>query len=339
MPRGPEDYRVSVILADLNLASLGDTISSFLDAADEFFSNLAAINFAALILGMAAWSACLVVRSRALFNSLRAAYPDEPLQWRRVWGAYVAAYGINNFVPGAGGNVVQLYLTKRSIPDSRYPTIAAALSVTAIVDTLVSACVLAFAFTQGVFPKPPDFSKLNAFDLAFLAGHPRFTLFLITLLLVLVVVGFAWLSVRVKAFWARVRQGLVILYDRPRYLREVAAPQALGWVLRFAAFWFMLDAFHIGGSLRNALLVQAVAVISAMVPVTPSGAGVQQALLVTVFSGAAAGSEVAAYSVGQQIALAATTTALAFAALALIFHVSSFRAILREARGARAAEA
>jgi uncharacterized membrane protein YbhN (UPF0104 family) len=329
---------VYVVAADLNLASIGDTINSFLDAADQFFSHLAAIGWVSLILGMAAFAGCLLVRSRALFNSLRAAYPDEPLQWRRVWGAYIAAYGINNFVPGAGGNVVQLYLTKRSIPDARYPTVASALSVTAIVDSIVSACVLTFAFTQGVFPKPPDFSKLNAFDLAFLAAHPRFTLFLVTLLLVLAIVIFAWLSVRVKAFWARVRQGLVILTDRRRYLREVVAPQVLGWVLRLAAFWFMLDAFHIGGSLRNVLLVQAVAVISAMVPITPSGAGVQQALVVTVFAGAASGSEVAAYSVGQQIALATTTTLLAFAALALIFHIGSFREILREARRAQAAE-
>ena len=327
-----------VIVADIDLASIGDTVDSFLDAADQFFTHLAAINWVALTMGMAAFAGCLVVRSRALFNSLRAAYPTERFPWRRVWGAYIAAYGINNFVPGAGGNVVQLYLTKRSIPNSRYPTVAAALSVTAIVDCMVSACVLAFAFTQGVFPKPPDFSRLNAFDLAFLAAHPRFTLFLITALLVLAAVAFAWLSSRVKAFWARVRQGLVILTDRRRYLREVVAPQALGWVLRFAAFWFMLDAFHIGGSLRNVLLVQGVAVISAMVPITPSGAGVQQALLVTIFASAGAGAQVAAYSVGQQIALAATTTVLAFAALAIIFHVGSFREILREARRAQSAE-
>ena len=33
--------------------------------------------------------------------------------------------------------------------------------------------ILLFAFTQGVFPKPPDFAKLNAFDLSYLAQHPR----------------------------------------------------------------------------------------------------------------------------------------------------------------------
>ena len=38
--------------------------------------------------------------------------------------------------------------------------------------------ILTFAFTQGVFPKPPDFANLGAFDLSFFAGHLRFTLFL-----------------------------------------------------------------------------------------------------------------------------------------------------------------
>jgi len=321
------------------LASISDTFDSFVHGANEFFARLAALHWGTLLLGVLAFALCLLVRSRVLFASLRAAYPAERFQWRRVWGAYVAAYGINNFVPGAGGNVVQLYLTKRSIPGSTYPTVAAALSATAIVDVAVSTVVLAFAFTQGVFPKPPDLSKVNAFDLAYFAGHPRLTLFVLTALGVALVVAFALLSVRVQAFWARVRQGLTILRDRPRYVREVAIPQLAGWVLRFAAFWLLLDAFGIGGSLRNALLVQAVAVIAALIPITPSGAGVQQALLVTVFAGAASGPAVAAYSVGQQIALAASTTLMALAALSFIFHVGSFREVLREARRSRAAEA
>ena len=36
---------------------------------------------------------------------------------------------------------------------------------------------------------------------------------------------------RVRAFWARVRQGLTILRDRRRYLREVFAVQFAGWLL------------------------------------------------------------------------------------------------------------
>ena len=107
-----------------------------------------------------------------------------------------------------------------------------------------------------------------------------------------------------RAFWERVRQGVTILHDRRRYFREVWLVQLAGWGLRFAAFWFLLSAFNVGGSVENVLLVLGVNAVAALVPFTPGGAGVQQALLVKVFAGTAAGATVAAYSVGQQIAIA-----------------------------------
>ena len=101
-------------------------------------------------------------RSRAFFHSLRAAYPAVSFQWRRVWGAYFAAVGFNNVVPARGGDVIKLFLTKSSIPGSRYPTVAAAFFVESIFDACAGILVLIYAFTQGVFPKPPDFGKLSS---------------------------------------------------------------------------------------------------------------------------------------------------------------------------------
>ena len=115
-----------------------------------------------------------------------------------------------------------------------------------------------------------------------------------------------------RAFWARVRQGLTILRDRRRYLREVWLVQFGAWLLRFSAFWCLLEAFDVGGSVRNVLLVLGVNAVAAIVPFTPGGAGVQQALLVKVFAGTATGATVAAYSVGQQIAIASFTLAAGF---------------------------
>jgi hypothetical protein len=235
-------------------------------------------------------------------------------------------------VPARGGDVIKIFLVKSSIPNSSYPAIGAALAVDAIFDSSIGILVLIFAFTQGVFPKPPDFSKLNAFDLSFFANHPRFALFFITALAVLALVGFALLSARVKAFWARVRQGLTILRDRNRYLRQVYAIQGLGWICRFIAFWFLLEAFHVGGSVKNVLLVFGVNAVSTIVPFTPGGAGVQQALLVKVFSGTAAGATVAAYSVGQQIATAVTSFSLGLAAVFFIFRFRSFKEVIRAGR-------
>ena len=319
-------------------ASLADNISSFFDAAGQFFSSLAAVRWGALALAMAFFMINLTLRSRAIFHTLRAAYPARRFEWRRIWGAYVAAVGFNNVVPIRGGDVIKLFLSKTSIPDASYPATAAAFFTEGIFDAAIGVLVLIYAFSQGVFPKPPDFSKLPAFDLAWLASNPRFTLFALTALALALVVGFALLSRRVREFWERVRQGFTILGDRRRYLREVAALQALAWLCRFGAFWFLLDAFRVGGSVHNTLLVFGVAAVSGAVPFTPGGAGVQQALLVKVFAGTASGATVAAYSVGQQVAIAATTFLVGFGALFFIFRFRSFREVIHAGRAAREAE-
>jgi uncharacterized membrane protein YbhN (UPF0104 family) len=321
----------------VELATLGDSFQSFFDAVDSFFSNLADVRLGPLLLALISFTIYLTFRARASFNILRAAYPDERFNFREIWGAYFAGYGFNAVIPARGGDVVRLFLTKTSVPNSSYPAVAATFVVEAGFDITMGAVILIFAFSQGVFPKPPDFAKLNAFDLSYFAQHPRFTLFLLTALAVGILAGFALLSVRVKAFWQRVRQGFTILRDRERYFREAWGLQFVGWLFRFAAFYGLLEAFNVGGSVKNVLLVLGVNAVSAAVPFTPQGAGVQQALLVNVFAGTAAGSTVAAYSVGQQIAIGALTFGIGFAALVFIFRVRSFKEVIRRGREDRAA--
>jgi uncharacterized membrane protein YbhN (UPF0104 family) len=314
------------------------SLSSFFEAVEDFFANLAAVGWGSLLIGLVLFGAYLALRSRAYFHVLRAAYPAERFRWRDIWGAYMAAYGFNNVIPARGGDIIKLFLTRTSVPRSSYPAIGSSFFVEGIFDLCIAVPVLAFAFSQGAFPKPPDFPDIGAADLSFFASNPRFTLFLLTALGIGVFVAFAVLSARVKAFWARVRQGLTILRDRPRYLREVFLVQLAGWGLRFAAFWMFLEAFAVGGSVENVLLVLGVNAVAALVPFTPGGAGVQQALLVKVFAGTAAGATVAAYSVGQQIAIGLFSVAVGFAALVWIFGFRSFGEALRAGRAARAAE-
>jgi len=318
-------------------ASIGQSLSSFFDAVGQFFGDLEAVHWGALLLGLLFFGLNLTLRSRAFFNSLRAAYPASVIKWRRIWGAYFAAVGFNNVVPARGGDIIKLFLARSSVPGSSYPTVAAAFFVEAVFDVCVGVLVLIFAFTQGVFPKPPDFSKLDSFDISYLAANFRFTLFLITALAIGALVAFAMLSVRARAFWTRTRQGLTILSDRPRYLREVASLQALGWLCRAAAFWFMLDAFRVGGSVTNVLLVFGVNQVAGAVPLTPGGAGVQQALLVKVATSAPT-AVVAAYSVGQQLAIAAFTALVGLGAVFFIFRFRSFKEVLHAGRASRDAE-
>ena len=92
--------------------------------------------------------------------------------------------------------MAKAFLTKTSVPGSSYPAITSSFLCEHAFDACLAVITLGFAFTQGVFPKPPDFSKLKAFDIAFLASHPRFTLFLLTALAFLVLLLFAVLSRR-----------------------------------------------------------------------------------------------------------------------------------------------
>jgi uncharacterized membrane protein YbhN (UPF0104 family) len=322
----------------VELATLGESFRSFFDAIDSFFSSLGAVQWGPLLLGLLAYGIYLTIRSRASYHVLRAAYPTERFRWREIWGAFLAGYAVNAVVPARPGDVVRLFLTKTSIPNSSYAAVGAASISELIFDWSINLIVLPYAFTQGVFPKPPDFADLNAFDLSYFAAHPQFTLFVVTAIAVAVIAGIALLSARVKAFWARVRQGLTILTDRRRYFREVWLVQLGAWFFRCATYYFMLEAFNVGGSVHNVLLVLGVLSVSAVVPFTPGGAGVQQALLVKVFAGSATAATVAAYSVGQQVAIAAFTFAIGFAALFFVFRIRSFREALDRGRSDRAAD-
>src|SRR5579884_261368 len=316
--------------------SLLDTITRLIDNAGTFFSQLAGLSWGPLLLGLLLYAVYLLLRSRALWAALRAAYPGVRIRWRDVWGAYMVGYAINNVFPLGGGNLAQLYLTRVAIPPSSYPTVASALWTGVVFDWFMGLLIMCFAFTQGVFPKPPDFSKLPAFDISFFASHMRFTLFLLTVLGVGFLVAFALLSARVRTFWLRIRQGVKILGDRRRWRREMASWQFASWIARFASYWALLDAFHIGGSVRNALLVLGVQVIASVFPFTPGGVGVQQAFLLTIFAHSA---DKASFAVGQQISTAVLSSALGFAALVLIFRFKSFREVIAHGKAHRRAEA
>src|SRR5256714_5464494 len=164
----------------MGIASLGDSFRSFFDSVDKFFSKLAEIQWGSLTLALLFFGAYLTIRARASYNVLRAAYPAERFRFRDIWGAYMAGYGFNNVIPARGGDVIRLFLTKSAIPRSSFPAVGAAFQVDLVFDLCAGRLAILFTITQGVLPKLPDLSKLNAFDLSYLAAHPKFTLFLLT---------------------------------------------------------------------------------------------------------------------------------------------------------------
>jgi uncharacterized membrane protein YbhN (UPF0104 family) len=306
------------------------SLESFRHGAQEFFHRLAEIGWPAMAVALGFYLAHLLARSRAWRNVLQASYPDRKVPFARIAAAYLVGAGMNSVVPARVGDAVKIFLAKRSIRRSTYPTVVSSFFVGSVFDTSAGILVFLYALTQGLLPQPPELPDLPAFDIAFWAQHPSLLLFTLTALGIAILVALALLARRVEQFWDHVKQGAIVLTDPPRYLRTVASWQALGWLFRFFSFWFFLDAFHIGGSFQNVLLVMSVQTISTLLPLTPGGAGAQQALLVATLVGPGP-IAVLTYSVGQQIAIAAWTAVLGAFALIFVFRTTDWRRLIRSA--------
>ncbi len=316
------------------LADLGSNVDSFLGAAETFGNNLAAIGWLALALALALWTGMLLARSHGWANGLRAAYPGA-VDERFIAASFLAGAGFNAIFPARAGDAVKIFLAKKSIPGSSYPAVASSFAVLAPFDTTAGWLVLGYALTLGLLPPLPDIPDIPAFDIAFWAEHPERLMLFLTVVGIGGVVAFVLLARRAEAFWDKLKQGVVIFRTPRRYLREVVLWQAVGWLCRFASFWFFLDAFHIGGSFENVMIVMSVESVAKALPLTPGGAGAQQALLVATLAGPSVAA-VLSFSVGQGLASAALAVVLGFASLAIVFGITDWRRLLREGRAAQA---
>lgn len=322
-------------MAAASLADLGSNIDAFFHAAERMADRLTEIGWGSLIAALVLWLGMLLARAHAWSNALRCSYPGR-VDEVRVAASFLAGAGINAISPARAGDAAKIVLAKQGVAGSSYAAIASSFAVLVPFDTTLGICVLIYALSLGLLPRPPELPNLPAFEISFWADHPQFLLFVLTALAIGAVVLFVVLSRHIDSFWQRVQQGVAIFRDPRRYLRQVAAWQGVGWICRFASFWLFLEAFGVGGSVANVFVVMSVQAIATALPFTPGGAGAQQALLVATLEGPTRGA-VLAFSVGQQAAVAAWTVLLGLVSLALVFRIRGFRAVKREAEEAQRA--
>ena len=318
------------MIADLDIADLGASLDHFVNAGRAFFEGLADIAWGYLAAALVLYLVLQLARAHGWANALRAAYPGRRVSETGIAASFLIGAGINGILPARAGDAVKIVLAKRTVERSSYPTVLSSFGALAPFDSAIGVLVVIYAITQGLLPSAPRIPHLPAFEISYWAAHPQALLLLLTLLGIGLIAVLSVLARRVESFWAHLKQGLAIFREPARYVREVAAWQLVGWLCRFASFWLFLDAFGIGGSFQNVLLVMSVQSITGALPFTPGGAGAQQALLVATLHGAPR-TLVLAYSVGQQIAITAWSVAVAFLSL-----TSDWRRLVREGQAARA---
>ena len=314
-------------------------MTAFFHGVGSFFDRLAAVHWSFLTLAVLCHLTRSVAVSRAWFNILRASYPRRGFHWRGIYGAYVAGVGVNAIIPARVGDLAKLYIARRRVPDSTYTTLATTQVALTVVDFTLAGIVLIWALAAGVLPGLSVLPRLPDADWFF--QHYKLTLNILLVILVALLVGLVLAAQKIQDFRQRVAQGLAVFRDRARYVRSVAAWQALDWTMRFVAIYWFLRAFGVPASFHTALLVQVAQSLSTVFPFTPGGAGTEQALIVYMLRTAthSSRSSLVAFAVGMKLTVLVVNLTIGFSAIAIMLKTLHWRQLAeadREAEEARA---
>ena len=290
-----------------------------------FFGHLADVGWTALGIALLCQFTKLCCVSRAWRNILATSYPEENVRWRSIFGAYLARVGVNAIVPARGGDAVGLFIAKRRIEGSTYPTLAATLVALTLFDSVLASCFIVYALASGSLPGSSVLSHLNAFDFHWFFAHLQGTLIAVGLVLLALLLLLLWFAEQLVDFRRRIARGFAVFADKTHYLRHVAVWQAADWGLRLVAIFFFLRAFHVPATVHNAILVQVTQSLAVLFPISPSGIGTEQALLLYTFAGKAAKSVLLSFSVGMRVTLIAFNALLGFGAILVMMRTLHWR--------------
>jgi uncharacterized membrane protein YbhN (UPF0104 family) len=292
------------------------------------FDHLAGTTWYALLIGLVFHGLATVVRARAWRNVLADDFPGEEVRWRGILGAYAAGVGVNAVLPARLGDIVKLIVARRQVPAAGYPALISSLFVLTLLDSVFALGFVCWASWDGAMPGIDELERHPAAVGAWLGGHWPLT----AAAAVLALAGLAAFSRlcrrRLSGLRAGFARGFLVLRDWRFLLGSVATWQGAGWVLQLAAFWWFLRAFELHASIHAAAVVQSVQSLAIAVPITPSGAGAEQALLIMAFQGKAAADAVVSFAVGMRVALILFDALAGVAAILLLLRTLRLHRLL-----------
>jgi uncharacterized membrane protein YbhN (UPF0104 family) len=296
---------------------VGEFVGAAWSAAEAVGAHLAGVSPALLAAGLALHVLKVAARARAWQNALRASLPGVTVRFGDTALPCYAGVGAGAVVPFGGGTVMRIALARsrlRSCAGAKAgapaATIVGSLAPERAVDVLVTAAVVGVAVSTQLLPTGVLHGTPDRFGVV--AAHPAAAGLAAAAVILAVAVSWSRLRVRLAAVARDFRRGLLV-FRRPSYLSSVAAWQLLAWLFRFASLVLLLEAFHVRGAAAVAPLVLSLQLVAASVPLTPGGAGTQQALVA-----AAVGSgTLVAFSAAAQVATMLVDVLLGSAALAI----------------------
>jgi uncharacterized protein (TIRG00374 family) len=295
------------------------SFASFHHAISAFADRLGETHMLPLLIGLALHTVSLGVRARVWRNILRSAFPGRRVSSAGSFWAYTAGIGANAIAPFRGGDVVRVYGARRLLPGASVATIVSTLVAETLFGLVVVAGLATWAITSGALPPIVSLPDAKAFEFSFYARHLVLVVAAAVLVTALALGALRLAEHRARALSRHIAACFRVL-DPPRaFVHLVALPQLVDWVLRAATAYAMLAAFGVHPTVRTAVLVLVIDSIATALPLTPGGAGAQQALLAFALAGAASQSQILAYSVGQQAVITLANIALGLVAMLKLF--------------------
>jgi uncharacterized membrane protein YbhN (UPF0104 family) len=259
----------------------------------EVVDQLGSISLPILLLALTLHTAETLLNALAWRNILRRAYPESGVSYRLVLGAYGGGVGLNAVLPAQAGTVAMLGLYRAKIRASTAPGLVGAGVVqnAFFLGAGASICAGLIVFRPGLFSLP----------LGSVTDHA-----LIALVAAVAVVLAGWVAVRrVHGTWPHAREGAAILATPRAYVSQVLAVEMASYVMRIGVTAAFMRAYGVPTSVENVLLVVAVNAVASTFALTPGGVGTQQALASAALRNTASAGAVTAFSLGQQLILAA----------------------------------
>jgi hypothetical protein len=260
-----------------------------------------------LALGVLMHLANQLARGRGWFAILRCACADPALRPRDAIGAWIAGAGAGGVVSARGGDAVRVLLLGRRLDGTRPSVVAGTLVAEAAGDAFVGVGVILVAVALGAAPAMgfPDTDVALAVAAALLAVG----------LAIRIGMRSPARAPRLRSIAAGLVRGCEPLTQPASFARYVLPWQAGSRLLRGAAIFAFLAAFHLPVGVAAVLLVMLAQSGGRLLPLAPFSAAAAVAILAAGFGPATgttvAPGEVAAFMIGMSTVLTIAGAALA----------------------------
>ena len=264
----------------------------------EVLDQLGSISLPILLIALTLHTCETLLNALAWRNILRRAYPESGASFRLVLGAYGGGVGLNAILPAQAGTVAMLGIYRTQIQASTALGLVGAGVVQNVFFLVAGGSICA-----GLVVIHPGLFSLQ---LGSLAGHAALA------------IGRSGgdrarglgRAAALPGHVGRCQGGRRHPRTPRIYATEVLLVELASYGARVAVTATFMRAYDVPVSVQSVLLILAVNAIASTFAFTPGGVGTQQALATAALRNTASSSVVAAYSLGQQLILAAWDIAL-----------------------------